>query len=250
LAAIESLKKFLQRPKKFPSLEAQKLWKGLFYSMWFSDKPRPQQRLAADLGELFLIIPNQNYKVFCASFWFVICKEWSSIDHHRLDKFLLLVRRVLFNQIKKLKQEEWNQDLVQQFLATLREIPLSGSQKIPNGIPFHLIDIYGDELERLLFEGIHEEEGDEEDEELAKIQEEKKQAIEEAPLKELLKPFEELRKTALFKPLREKIRDDLLKDPRLIEWNAVESSETTEAKSESKSEAKADNSDDEWEGFD
>lgn len=217
--------------------------------MWFSDKPRPQQRLANDLGELFLIIPNQNYKVFCSSFWFVISKEWSSIDHHRLDKFLLLVRRVLFNQVKKLKQEDWSEELVQEFLETLREIPLSGNQKIPNGIPFHLIDIYAVELERLLFEGV-EEEGDEDEEEAAKIEEQKSQAIEEAPLKELIKPFQELSKTALFKPLREKIKEDLLSDERLVEWDAVDSEKSdTEKESEDENEER-ESDEDGWKGFD
>ncbi|KAH3675465.1 hypothetical protein WICMUC_002754 [Wickerhamomyces mucosus] len=217
--------------------------------MWFSDRPRPQQRLANDLGELFLIIPLQNYSNFCKGFWSVISKEWSGIDHHRLDKFLLLVRRAIFNQLKKLNQENWDDKLVKKFLQVLAEIPLSGDQRIPNGIPFHLIDIYADELERLMFSELEEDEEDGDQEDLAK---QRQEIIDETPLKDLIGPFEKLSQSALNRTLRDKIKEDLLHDPRLVAWgvkkSANEENEDKE-KGEEIEEEEAE-SEDEWKGFD
>jgi ribosomal RNA-processing protein 1 len=243
------LKKFLSHPRGLPLLEFEKLWKGLFYSMWFSDRPRPQQRLANDLGQLFLVIPEQNYGNFSLAFWVIMSREWVGIDHHRLDKFLLLLRRVLFYQLKRLKESEWNENLVNDYLEALKKSPLSGEKKVPTGIPYHLIDIYADELERMLFEGIEEDDDDEES-----IENEKQQMIKDAPLETLIEPFVTLRKEALLKTMREKIRDDFLGDQRLKDWNVVEEEAEKEAEKTKVDDVDEDedegSSDDEWHGFD
>lgn len=214
--------------------------------MWFSDRPRPQQRLAVDLGQLYLIVPEQNYSNFSLAFWTVMAREWIGIDHHRLDKFLLLVRRVLFYQLKRLRESDWDERLVNGFLHSLKQSPLSGDKKVPTGIPYHLIDIYADELERLMFEEIDED--DEKDEE-----EEKQKIIADTPLSMLIEPFVTLGKDALLKTLREKIRDDILLNDKLMSWNAIEedekeNDEDEEDNDEDEDEAEED-SEDEWKGF-
>ncbi|ONH66217.1 Ribosomal RNA-processing protein 1 [Cyberlindnera fabianii] len=249
-AALASLKKFLSRPVELPLLENEKLWKGLFYSMWFCDRPRPQQRLAADLGELYLSIPSQNFSKFCLAFWIVMAREWMAIDHHRLDKFLLLVRRVVFFQLKRLREEEWNETLLQGFVEALKKCPLSGDAKVSTGIPFHLIDIYADELERMMFEEIQEDEEDEEDEE------KRSEIVDRTPLDELIQPFVTLSKEALLKTLREKIKTDLLADERLKKWGIVEEeskktfteSGDEEDEGEDEDDEESD-SEEEWNGF-
>ncbi|CAM9024702.1 unnamed protein product [Wickerhamomyces anomalus] len=229
--ALEALQKFLSHPRKLPLLEYEKLWKGLYYSMWFSDRPRPQQRLARDLSSLFDIIPKQNWKLFNESWWVIICKEWPHIDHWRLDKFLMLVRFNL-NAIK---------------------IPLSGDKKIPNGIPFHIIDIYVDELEKVVFKDVEEKDEEEEDEEDEQddINKRKQDIIDSTPVGELISVFDELSKEAAYKTLREKIRDEVLKDDRLKQWGVVEVVEEENDESEEDTEDdQNEDSEDEWNGFD
>lgn len=122
--ALEALKKYLtaKQSRENKQTQANKLWKGLYYAMWFSDRPRRQQRLANELGELHglyfdpkdnsnadeLTINDEAFIKFSKGFWKVICFEWFNIDRHRLDKYLLLVRRVLFNQLKYLQSRNWN----------------------------------------------------------------------------------------------------------------------------------------------
>lgn len=214
--------------------------------MWFSDRPRPQQRLANDLGQLFLIVPKPNYHNFCLAFWVVMAREWVGIDHHRLDKFLLLVRRVLFNQLKRIKESDYDRDLVAAYLSALKASPLSGDKKVPTGIPYHLVDIYVDEVEKVMFEDIEEDEDDEEAEEKQKI-------VDSTPLTELIEPFVILSKEAMLKTLREKIKEDVLHDERIQTWGAVVKEEVEENDEDDEDQEEGheeDDSEDEWRGFD
>merc|ERR1712230_249341 len=51
-AALSSLRTYLSGRRELPALELLKLWKGLFYCMWMSDRPRTQQALANSLADL------------------------------------------------------------------------------------------------------------------------------------------------------------------------------------------------------
>lgn len=221
--ALEKLHKFLlSKPsKKAKQLQFNKLWKGLYFAMWFSDRPRPQQRLANELGELHLLyfdgndnantteelsLNDQAFIKFSRAFWKIICLEWLQIDRYRLDKYLLLMRRVLFNQVKYLQLRKWDKKLVDVYLEkVMRRIPLSGSPKVYNGIPLHIIDIVLDEWQRL-FEG----EGNEGDMEAF---------ISETPLQSFIQIFRVLVEDLnISKVLRNKIKEDLFQDERLGRW--------------------------------
>merc|ERR1711964_651067 len=76
------------------------------------------------------------------------------------EKFLLLVRRYLGATFKILKEGGWGESLVKSHVELLREVPCNVTDvRVPNGMRFHVIDIYVDELERA---GLFEEEGKEE----------------------------------------------------------------------------------------
>lgn len=67
-----------------------RIWKGLFYSMWMSDKPLVQEKCAESISEV-IHLPQINdsflfYK--CALKTFI--NEWFGIDQLRLDKFLMV----------------------------------------------------------------------------------------------------------------------------------------------------------------
>ncbi|ODQ78649.1 hypothetical protein BABINDRAFT_162354 [Babjeviella inositovora NRRL Y-12698] len=238
-AALESLRKFLSNKQtSMPLLEYQKLWKGLYYSMWFCDRPRPQQRLADALGALFSeTIPAKNFGVFVDSFWFVMGKEWVGVDQHRIDKYYMLLRRVINHSFRKLQTQKWDKNFVDLYLGVMMQGPLSGDAKIPYAIPYHIIDIYIDELEKVMFADI-EEEGEEKE---AQIAQKKQDIIDNTPIKALLLPFERLNKNALLKTLRLKVKEDIFEDDRLAEWGIVEKEEEVKDSD--------DESDDEWHGF-
>lgn len=260
--ALEALQKFLvsDKIKQSKQLQFDKLWKGLYYAMWFADKPRPQQRLANKLGELYILYFNEEdnksentdeltkndkaFIKFSKAFWKVLCIEWFNIDRYRLDKFLLLTRRVLFNQMKYLQLRQWDSLLVEKYInKVLKALPLSGDRKVYTGIPLHVTDIILDEFERLFTNANDEFENDED-----KKDETIEEWVKATPIKDLMAIFQGLHAEILTpKAIRMRIKEDLLTDERLVQWGVIEA--TTPAVEEVAEEESKEDDEEEWKGF-
>jgi ribosomal RNA-processing protein 1 len=111
--ALTSLRSFLSArhiSSSLTRLEILKLWKGLFYAMWMCDRPLPQQQLAQDLADLMYAIPSDKRPDavvnWLRGFWGTMAREWTGIDVLRMDKFLLLVRRVLGGMLGWMRERE------------------------------------------------------------------------------------------------------------------------------------------------
>lgn len=189
--AVQSLRTFLSGRRDLPPLELLKLWKGLFYCMWMSDRPRTQQALADSLADLVSVLPTGTIIPFLRAYWQTMQREWTNIDVLRMEKFLLLTRRYLGATFKVLQKGNWEEALVRQHLDLLEEIPCNvENMRIPNGMRFHVIDIYVDELDRA-------------------------GALEnEVPLDMLLEPLKNLAQKSPTKPVRTKAKEALA-DERL-----------------------------------
>lgn len=122
--------------------------------MWLSDRPLTQQKLADDLADLLIRVQPINFFTFLDAFWVIMAREWEGLDRYRLDKFYLLLRRYFAASLRRLKAENWDEDWVDDFLKIMEHIPLNlDDLKVPNGIRFHLFDIFLDEFERIMKEG-------------------------------------------------------------------------------------------------
>ncbi|GAA5961482.1 hypothetical protein JCM8115_003464 [Rhodotorula mucilaginosa] len=145
-------------------LEMAKLWKGVYYCFWMSDKPLVQQALAQNLADLTLDVrprsKSKNGRVerfrsamtYLRGFWEAIIREWSTLDHHRLDKFLLLMRRFTHVGFRLLEREQWDERAIEEYNAMLTGPggPLDvTNDKVPLSLAYHLFDIYLDELDRV-----------------------------------------------------------------------------------------------------
>jgi ribosomal RNA-processing protein 1 len=109
-----------------------------------------------------------------------------------MDKFLYLVRVYLRAAWKRLSTDGWDPEMLEEYLAVLREVPLNPEdQKIPNGMRYHVIDVYVDELEE------------------SGLGKEQKDVIEK-----LLTPLRELQKQSPTKTVRSRAAE-ALEDPRL-----------------------------------
>lgn len=230
--ALEALGKFLQTSKTIPEMELLKLWRGLFYSMWFSDRPRTQQKLADELANLLSKLQAVNFFPFLDAFWAIMAREWENLDQHRLDKFLMLLRRYVTATFRRLKLEEWDNEWITGYIKVAQHIPfniLDG--KVSNGIRLHMFDIYLDELVRVAKEG-------------AEIADEEnidwKDLFNGIPVLLLLKPIQDISKESLTKFIRIRAAE-VLADNRLIEWGVVEAPSKEEEEEESEAE---------WGGFD
>jgi ribosomal RNA-processing protein 1 len=213
--AVHSLRTFLSGRRELPSLELLKLWKGLFYCMWMSDRARTQQALADSLADLVSVLPQGTVIPFLRAFWQTMQREWTNIDVLRMEKFLLLTRRYLGATFQALERGNWAQALVREHMDLLLEIPCNvEDMRIPNGMRFHVIDIYVDELERVRA----------------------LESEEDRPVELLLEPLRRLAKDSPTKPVRTKAKD-ALGDERLP------------GNEKADEEAPAEEGDDTWDGI-
>ncbi|KAF4979611.1 hypothetical protein FZEAL_4240 [Fusarium zealandicum] len=149
--SLESLQTFLSSRPSLEPADAQKLWKGLFYALWMTDRPLPQQRLATDLAALLFTLRPACAIPWLRAFWAVLGAQWTGIDVLRLEKFLLLVRRVFTSHLRLARERGWKDGDVEAIVGVLAEYPFDKEgdlRKTPVGIRLHVLDIWVDELER------------------------------------------------------------------------------------------------------
>ncbi|KAF4547485.1 Ribosomal RNA-processing protein 1-like protein [Elsinoe fawcettii] len=112
---------------------------------------------------------------FIRAFWTTIAREWEGIDKARLDKFLFLVRRMVFVGFEGCKiptsnsgaravgaeseedgegaeeedRYEWEEHLLDEYMVILKEIPLNAKDmKTSVGLKLHVLDVLVDEMDR------------------------------------------------------------------------------------------------------
>jgi len=91
--ALESLTLFLRARRDLSILELLKVWKGLFFCFYHSDRPLTQQALARALSySLVPTLPREILHQFLRAFWITIGRDFHSLDRLRLDKYLFLIR--------------------------------------------------------------------------------------------------------------------------------------------------------------
>ncbi|KAF2717701.1 nucleolar protein NOP52 variant [Polychaeton citri CBS 116435] len=195
--ALTSLRTYLSRTTQLSPAECMKLWKGLFFSMWHSDKPRNQQRLARDLADLVDVLrEDKNILDFTDAFYKTMAAQWNGIDALRMDKYLYLIRCFVnkgFVVCMKAHKEE-RPDFIDAFTEMLELTAANAKDAtIPNGLRYHVIDVYVDELEKV-------------------------DADHEGPVDVLMKPMKDLVKNSKNKVSRERAQA-ALDDERLEEWN-------------------------------
>ena len=136
-----------------------------------SDKPLVQQALAQELANLVLHVAGQGAESdsqldeaksraralsaldFFHGFWTTIEAEWLGIDKFRVNKYYLLMRRVLHAGLVLLQTHDWDAPLVERFTKVIRgkDGPLtSNNVHVPESITYHVCDIFLDELEGCL----------------------------------------------------------------------------------------------------
>ncbi|KAL2795736.1 nucleolar protein,Nop52-domain-containing protein [Aspergillus keveii] len=303
--ATDSLALFLRSKTDLSLLELLKLWKGLFFCFYHSDRPLTQQALARNLSySLVPSLPRSTVHRFLRAFWITIGREFHSIDRLRLDKYLLLIRSYVGVALqiflkdkststqangdastKKRKREESAKDKkrskskskkngkrnaqededeqtstepqtqsssdgngdawtdLKTYLDIISEGPLNPLNFDPNqptldekngiipmphgpdGLRYHILDLWIDELEKVL-------EFDDEGKPVCEV-----------PIDLLLAPVERLKKEGLHKPVRTRAAETL-GDERLVQWGLREG--VVVSKDEAEEE---ESSEEEWGGF-
>ncbi|PYH99375.1 putative ribosomal RNA processing protein [Aspergillus ellipticus CBS 707.79] len=297
--ATESLTLFLRQKTDLTLIELLKLWKGLFFCFYHSDRPLTQQALARTLSySLVPTLPRSTVHRFLRAFWITIGRDFHSLDRLRLDKYLFLIRcyvgvalsvflkpqpptatatgasgkrkrdesgKKRNNNKKNKKQSRQEEEEEQQqeevpettgegkwaalesYITILEEGPLcpvnfdpdqpGANEKEdyipmphgPDGLRYHVMDIWLDEVEKVL----------EFDDETEETEGGVRKPKGEVPMELLLRPIEKLKAESPYKPVRTRAAETL-DDERLVEWGF----KTRKVESEDEE------SEEEWGGFD
>ncbi|KAA0033932.1 ribosomal RNA processing protein 1-like protein B isoform X2 [Cucumis melo var. makuwa] len=129
--------------------DMKKLWNGLFYCVWHTNKVPVQSkiinRLASLLLHLNLLFTFQYFSVFLVT---MHC-EWVEIDALRLDKFYLLIRRFVHQFFALLKKHSWDLELCCRLVQVLEQRVFFTNDKFHgngNGVSYQIASVFLKEL--------------------------------------------------------------------------------------------------------
>lgn len=152
LEPLEALLK--SNPETVDNLE--KVWKGLFYCMWHSDKLPVQDELCEEYSNiLHKMDGNIGYQLlYIRAFFRTMSREWNGVDQYRINKYMRLVRFVLRQSFvcftKNGKLENLFEVLTEEGLGPI-DWKTGNINNVPLGLKYHMIDIYLEEWKNLKF---------------------------------------------------------------------------------------------------
>lgn len=153
--AVELLRRWLEAQTHVSDLDFKKIWKGLFYCVWHADKHEVQAQLIDKLASLIRTLDLALARHYFQVFLLTMVREWSGIDHLRLDKFYLMLSRFLHHVFLLLDDHGWGSELTKGFMADLRDGTLLTQDKYPaKSVNLHFVDVYLNELADFLPLGI------------------------------------------------------------------------------------------------
>ena len=88
-----------------------------------------------------------------AAFWTTVTTNYSSIDSLRLDKFLYLIRCYVNAGFLYLRGKKWESALLEGHLELVRNVLCERVGRVSDGLRYHLLDIWVEELENVDGEG-------------------------------------------------------------------------------------------------
>jgi ribosomal RNA-processing protein 1 len=122
--AVKALVEYIETQPEIADLEWKKLWKGLFFCFWMSDKTLIQQDLADKLAQVVLQFEKEKALSYLAAFWAIMIREWYRIDRLRLDKYYMLLRKMHQIAILLLAKFEWEEEIVKRVMGIYCAGPL------------------------------------------------------------------------------------------------------------------------------
>ncbi|CAI6343654.1 unnamed protein product [Macrosiphum euphorbiae] len=122
------------------------IWRGLFYFMWMSDKPLPQESATEKISNLIHSCTSYEGKIlFLDAFFLTIKDDWMSISQHRIDKFMMLVRRCLRQLLFTFVNCDWNIEYMNKF----SEVLYRALKSFTLSLRTHLQEIFLEELAKV-----------------------------------------------------------------------------------------------------
>lgn len=129
--------------------ELKKIWKGLFYCLWHSDKAHVQGDLINKLAGIMESLDAETSLAFFEVFLTTMRREWNGIDRLRLDKFYRLLRQFLVRVFTLLQKSKWDEETIGKYMGALVEKSLLAKDQHPAlGVNLHFAEIFLEELRK------------------------------------------------------------------------------------------------------
>ncbi|VDO52447.1 unnamed protein product [Haemonchus placei] len=134
--------------RPFNEADMLRLCKGLHYVLWMQDKMLLQEELADRISQLQLVFTREEERVlFVESTFKNLAKEWYHIDRWRMDKFLMMMRRLLRVLFVHLSSLKWKKSVREPYWEAFRRTTISTDKSFPDGLKFHFAAIILDEMD-------------------------------------------------------------------------------------------------------
>jgi len=150
--AVKKLRKwFGARVENFEDVEMMKIWKGLYYCFWMSDKPLVQEELAENISSFIPCFQSiESSLLFIKSFLKTFGREWFGIDKWRTNKFMMFVRRFLRQIFKFVASKDWETGLVNRVVDIFRRyLVLCPIAETSLDFQLHFTDVFLEELAKV-----------------------------------------------------------------------------------------------------
>ncbi|CAN4114673.1 unnamed protein product [Withania somnifera] len=149
--AFTHVQKWLLTQTQIPDDDMKKLWKGLFYCLWHSDKAPAQALLIKRICSMVKFLDLSLFLHYYSTFLITLCREWNGIDHLRLDKFYLLIRmfiRAVFELLRK--KYCWDLEVIGKCNEVLENNVFFVKDKVllGHGVGYHVVSVFLDELKQ------------------------------------------------------------------------------------------------------
>ncbi|KAF8374109.1 rrp-1, partial [Pristionchus pacificus] len=149
--ALRELHKWIKSQsakKPFGEEDLMRLCKGLHYVMWMQDKMILQEELADNIASLVNIFESEDERaLYVQCFFAALSKEWLCIDRWRMDKFLMLIRRLVRTAFLHLASLKWKKSVTEKYWNAFRATVMSNDRSFRDALKFHFASIFLDELD-------------------------------------------------------------------------------------------------------
>jgi len=161
--ALQDARNFLQgRPYQDikpadVELEFRKLWQGLFYYYWLTDKEMPQLEAAQSIASMMhLIGHDMSVIIWMKTFYITLTDTWTKLDKHRMSKYYSLVRFMVQQSFVFLNENKYDEKILHKFLVVMKQGPLLEDTGLLISLRIHITQMFLLELKQFGSENITE----------------------------------------------------------------------------------------------
>ncbi|KAH0655217.1 ribosomal RNA processing protein 1 homolog [Solanum tuberosum] len=145
--AFAHLQTWLVTQTQLDDDDMKKLWKGLFYCLWHSDKAPAQALLINRICSMVKTLDFGLCLHYFSAFLITLRREWNGIDHLRLDKFYLLIRKFLRSVFELMRKYDWNLEIMGKCTEILENNAFLATDKLlGHGVNYHIASVFLDEI--------------------------------------------------------------------------------------------------------